>query len=65
MRAALPALVALALAMPEGARAAEVRVQVTGGSVELAVTAAPVAEVLDRLLLASLDAASPRSAAVR
>ena len=49
MRAALPALVALALAAPEGARAAEVRVQVTGGSVELAVTAAPVAEVLDRL----------------
>ena len=49
MRAALPALVALALAVPGGARASEVRVQVTGGSVELAVTAAPVAEVLDRL----------------
>lgn len=49
MRAALPALVALVLAMPGEARASEVRVQVTGGSVELAVTAAPVAEVLDRL----------------
>jgi hypothetical protein len=41
-----PALAAAALAVPA---AAEVRVQVAGGSVDLAVTAAPVADVIDRL----------------
>lgn len=45
-RAFVLAPVLLALALPA---AAEVRVQVTGTSVELAATAAPLAEVLDRL----------------
>jgi hypothetical protein len=42
----LPALMAVALARPA---AADVQVQVTGGTVEITAAAAPVAEVLDRL----------------